>query len=107
MYYQGKIVTPASAESILNGITRRSIIQIAQDMGYEVLETEVSRFMLMSSDEVWMTGTAAEIAPVTSLDGRPIGDGKIGKVATEIHAKFHDIATGKDLKYEDWLDYVN
>ena len=107
MYLQGQIVTPASAESILNGITRRSIIQVARDMGYEVVETEVSRFMLMSSDEVWMTGTAAEIAPVTSVDGRPIGDGKVGKVATSIHAKFHDIVTGKDPKYEAWLDYVN
>ena len=107
MYLQGEIVTPASAESILNGITRRSIIQVAKDMGYKVVETEVSRFMLMSSDEVWMTGTAAEIAPVTSVDGRPIGDGKIGKVATSIHAKFHDIVTGKDPKYDAWLDYVN
>ena len=76
-------------------------------MGYDVCETEVSRFMLMSSDEVWMTGTAAEIAPVTSVDGKPIGDGKVGKVATSIHAKFHDIVTGKDPKYEAWLDYVN
>lgn len=107
MYLQGEIVTPASAESILNGITRRSIIQVARDMGYKVVETEVSRFMLMSSDEVWMTGTAAEIAPVTSVDGRPIGDGKIGEVATSIHAKFHDIVTGKDPKYDAWLDYVN
>ena len=63
--------------------------------------------MLLSSDEVWMTGTAAEIAPVTSVDGRMIGDGKIGEVATSIHKKFHEIVTGKDLKYEAWLDYVN
>lgn len=107
IYYHGRILTPATAESILDGITRRSIIQVARDMGYQVEETEISRFMLMSSDEVWMTGTAAEIAPVTSVDGRPIGNGKIGSVATSIHAKFHDIVTGKDLKYEDWLDYVN
>ena len=76
-------------------------------MGYEVIETEVSRSELISADEVWMTGTAAEIAPVTIIDGRQIGTGKIGEVATGIHAKFHDIVTGKDPKYESWLDYVN
>ena len=54
-----------------------------------------------------MTGTAAEIAPVISVDGRVIGDGKPGKVSAEIHAKFHEIVTGKDPKYDDWLDYVN
>lgn len=107
MYRQGKIITPSIAESILQGITRQSIIEVARDLGYEVEEVPVSRFMLMSSDEVWMTGTAAEIAPVTMVDGKPIGDGKPGKVAAEIHAKFHDIVTGKDPKYEAWLDYVN
>ena len=76
-------------------------------MGYEVIETEVSRSELISADEVWMTGTAAEIAPVTMIDGRQIGTGKIGEVSQGIHAKFHDIVTGKDPKYESWLDYVN
>ncbi len=54
-----------------------------------------------------MTGTAAEIGPVTMIDGRVIGDGKIGEVATKIHKKFVEIATGKDSKYDAWLDYVN
>ena len=107
IYRHGKILTPAVAECILEGITRGSIIQVARDMGYEVIETEVSRSELISADEVWMTGTAAEIAPVTIIDGRQIGTGKIGEVATGIHAKFHDIVTGKDPKYESWLDYVN
>ncbi len=107
LYIHGRILTPCPAESILDGITRRSIIQVARDMGYEVVETEVSRFMLNSAEEVWMTGTAAEIAPVTYIDGRPIGNGKVGSVATGIHAKFHDIVTGKVPEYEDWLDYVD
>lgn len=107
MYRHGKIITPQVAECILEGITRCSIIQVARDMGYEVEETDVSRFMLMSSEEVWMTGTAAEIAPVTCIDGKPVGDGKIGEVATKIHARFHDIVTGKDPKYESWLYYLN
>ncbi len=107
MYRHGEIITPSTAESILEGITRASIIQVARDMGYTVREIPVSRFMLTSSEEVWMTGTAAEIAPVTMIDGKPVGDGKVGEVASKIHAKFHDIATGKDPKYESWLYYVN
>ena len=107
MYRHGKIITPNTAESILEGITRNSIITVARDLGYTVEEIPVSRFMLSSSDEVWMTGTAAEIAPVVMLDGHPIGDGKIGEVANKIHSKFHDIVTGKDPKYESWLYYVN
>lgn len=107
LYRHGKILTPAVAECILEGITRASIIEVARDLGYEVLETEVSRSELISADEVWMTGTAAEIAPVTTIDGRQIGTGRIGEAATRIHAKFQEITTGKDPKYEAWLDYVN
>lgn len=107
MYRHGEIITPSTAESILEGITRDSIIKVARDMGYTVREIPVSRFMLSSSDEVWMTGTAAEIAPVTMLDGKPVGDGKVGEVASKLHAKFREIATGADPKYEHWLYYVN
>lgn len=107
LFKGGKIYTPAAGEGILEGITRASNIQIARDLGYEVIEGEVTRFMLTSADEVWLTGTAAEVAPVTSIDGRIIGNGKPGKVSEAIHNKFRDIATGKDAKYDAWLDYVN
>lgn len=107
VYKYGKILTPCAGECILEGITRKSIIQIAEDMGYEVDETEVTRTQLTAADEVWMTGTAAEVVPVVNIDGKTIGDGKPGKVAEKIHAKFHDIATGKAPEYDDWLDYVN
>ncbi|MBQ8179829.1 MAG: branched-chain amino acid transaminase [Candidatus Methanomethylophilaceae archaeon] len=106
-YRHGRIITPNVAECILEGITRCSIIEVARDMGYQVDETALTRFELISSDEVWMTGTAAEIAPVTTIDERQIGDGKIGPVAKAIHARFHDIVTGKVPEYEDWLDYLN
>ena len=72
-----------------------------------MIEKEISRSELISANEVWMTGTAAEIGPVTMIDGRVIGDGKIGKVATQIHQKFIEITTGRDPKYDGWLDYVN
>ncbi len=107
IYKNGKIYTPSVAECILEGITRASIIQVARDLGYEVVETDVTRTMLVTADEVWMTGTAAEIAPVIMVDGRVIGDGKVGKVTEELHEKFHDIAAGKSSEYEDWIDYVN
>ncbi len=107
MYKFGKIYTPDAGADILQGITRNSIIEVARDMGYEVIEGPVTRFQLTTADEVWMTGTAAEIAPVTSIDGRIVGDGKPGEVSAKIHAKFHEIVTGKDPKYDAWLDYVN
>ncbi len=107
IYRKGVIYTPAVSECILEGITRDSIIKVARDLGYTVIEKDITRSELISADEVWMTGTAAEIGPVTMIDGRVIGDGKVGKVSTEIHKKFVEIATGKDPKYDAWLDYVN
>lgn len=107
IFRKGTIYTPSVSECILEGITRESVIQIARDLGYEVVEKQLTRSELIAADEVWMTGTAAEISPVTMIDGRVIGDGKIGKVSTEIHRKFVEIATGKDPNYDGWLDYVN
>lgn len=107
IYRDGKIMTPLPSESILEGITRNSIIDVARDMGYTVEETTISRTQLITADEVWMTGTAAEVAPVTMVDGRIIGKGKVGETAKKIGKKFHEIVTGQDLKYEKWLDYVN
>ena len=106
-YKFGKIFTPAPSEGILQGVTRSSIITVAKDLGYEVVEAPVTRFQLTTADEIWMTGTAAEIAPVTSLDGRVVGNGKPGEISAKILAKFHDIVEGKDPKYDSWLDYVN
>ncbi|MGE0015756.1 MAG: aminotransferase class IV, partial [Candidatus Methanomethylophilaceae archaeon] len=106
-YKDGKIMTPQASECILEGITRGSVIQVARDMGYTVEETEISRTQLITADEVWMTGTAAEVASVTMIDGRLIGNGKVGEVTKKIGKKFHEIVTGKDLRYEEWLDYIN
>ena len=107
IYRHGKILTPKTSNSILEGITRDSIIQVARDMGYTVEETDITRTELYTADEVWMTGTAAEISPVTVIDNREIGDGKPGKVAMAIKERFMDIVTGKVPEYADWIDYVN
>ena len=106
IYRNGKIYTPSVSECILEGITRNSVIEIARDMGYEVIETQMTRTQLVTADEVWMTGTAAEVVAVTNIDGRTVGSGKIGKTTEKIHEKFHEVVTGKDLKYEHWLEYV-
>ncbi len=103
----GRILTPQVSECILEGITRGSIIQVARDMGYDVVETQITRTQLITADEVFMTGTAAEVVPVTCIDGRRIGNGKIGEASKAIHDRFHDIVTGKVPEYDNWLDHCN
>jgi len=103
----GKIYTPQTSECILDGITRNSVMEIARDMGYEVIESQITRTQLVTADEIWMTGTAAEVVPVTSVDGRTIGTGKIGKISETMQAKFSEAVTGKNPKYAKWLEYVN
>jgi len=106
IYKRGKLYTSTTADSILEGITRNSIIELARDLGYDVIESELSRIDMYTADEVFMTGTAAEVNIVTSIDRRLVGDGKPGKVGTELASKFADIVRGKDPKYEKWLDRV-
>ena len=103
----GKIYTPPASACILEGITRSSVMEVARDMGYDVSESQITRTQLVTADEIWMTGTAAEVVPVTSVDGRSIGSGNIGETTKKIHAKFHDIVAGNDPKYGHWLEYIN
>jgi branched-chain amino acid aminotransferase len=106
IFKRGKLYTPQVSDSILEGITRNSIMEIAADLGYEVIETEISRIDMLTADEVFMTGTAAEVTAATKVDDRPIGDGKPGKVGKQLAAKFADVVRGKDPKYEKWLDRI-
>ena len=103
----GKIYTPPTSECILDGITRNSVIDIARSIGYDVIEAQITRTQLVTADEVWMTGTAAEVVPVTSVDRRAVGSGKIGETSKKISERFHDITAGKVPKYEHWLEYIN
>ncbi|MCL2032301.1 MAG: branched-chain amino acid transaminase [Methanomassiliicoccaceae archaeon] len=104
---KGKIYTPLVSECILDGITRNSVIEIARDMGYDVTETQLTRTQVVTADEVWMTGTAAEFSPVTIIDGRAVGSGKIGEISKKLQGKFLEIVTGKDPAYDRWLEYVD
>lgn len=92
--------------SILEGITRDSIITIAQDEGVDVKEERFTRDEVYIADEAFFTGTAAEITPIRELDRRAIGDGKRGKITKKLQTIFFDIVKGKNNKYEKWLTYV-
>ncbi len=106
MVDEGVILTPPANAGILPGITRASVMQIAKDMGYEVVERNFTRSELYLADELFLTGTAAEVTPVREVDRRSVGDGTPGPVTRAIQAKLRGAVTGKDPKYGDWLDYV-
>ena len=102
----GRIVTPPQTASILDGISRRSIIQIARDLGFEVVERDVARAELTLADEVFMTGTGAELTPVREIDGHPIGGGEVGPITREVQRVFDDALCGRAERYREWLDVV-
>jgi branched-chain amino acid aminotransferase len=102
----GVIHTPAQADAILDGINRKSCIQIARDLGYEVVERNVARAELALADEVFLTGTACELTPMREIDDIPIGTGEPGPVTREIQELFEDAVQGRAPQYADWLDLV-
>jgi branched-chain amino acid aminotransferase len=102
----GKIITPPQTAGILDGITRRSVLQIAADLGYEVIERDLARAELIFAEEVFLSGTAAELVPVREIDDHPIGVGKAGPITREIQAVFNGAVRGRDPRYSDWLDIV-
>ena len=102
----GVINTPPQAAAILDGINRKSSIQIARDRGYEVVERNLVRAELALADEVFLTGTACELTPLREIDDLPIGEGVPGPVTREIQAAFDDALHGRSPQYADWLDLV-
>jgi branched-chain amino acid aminotransferase len=102
----GVIATPGFANDILGGINRLSAIRIAQDCGYEVSERDIARGELYHADEIFMTGTAAELTPIREVDDLPVGEGRPGPVTREIQAVFEDALHGRSDRYAEWLDVV-
>ena len=102
----GEIATPPITSSILVGITRDSVIQMARDMGMKIKEREISRIELYQADEVFFTGTAAEVTAIVEIDSRKIGIGKIGKITDKIRQAYADIVAGNNEKYLNWLTEV-
>lgn len=104
MVRDGILMTPPLASGPLGGITREAIMIMARDLGYEVEETDLSRTDLYTADEAFMTGTAAEVVPIRSVDDRMLGDA--GPVTKKIQEMFFAAVRGEVEKYSDWNEYI-
>lgn len=102
----GQLVTPSIASSALEGITRDAIIKIAKDLDIEVVERYITRSELIMSDEIFLSGTAAEITPIISMDSKKIGNGKSGDITKKIMQEYIDIVMNKNEDYSHWLTAV-
>jgi branched-chain amino acid aminotransferase len=103
----GIIHTPGLAHSALGGITRDSVMRLARDMGYEVRETSLPRELLYLADELFFTGTAAEVTPIRSVDRIVVGEGKRGPITEKLQKAFFGLFTGATVDKYGWLDKVD
>jgi branched-chain amino acid aminotransferase len=101
----GKLYTP-DLTSCLEGITRASVLELAADLGLEVIEKRITRDEAYCADEAFFTGTAAEITPIRELDGRRIGEGRRGPITSQLQKLFFDCVNGRVPAHENWLSYV-
>jgi branched-chain amino acid aminotransferase len=106
MLRDGAIVTPPQTAGILDGINRKSVIEIARDLGHTVIERDIARAELYLAEEVFMTGTAAELVPVVEIDDHAVVDGRPGPLTRELQKVFDDAIYGRAERYRDWLDPV-
>jgi branched-chain amino acid aminotransferase len=102
----GKIYTPHLADSALEGITRESAITIAEDLGYEIMERQIARTELYMAEEIFLTGTAAEIVPVVNIDGHEVGNGKEGPLTKNIREMYGKIVSSETKQYREWVTAV-
>jgi branched-chain amino acid aminotransferase len=103
---KGRIYTPPLSAGILEGITRDCIVTLAAENGIAVVERDIARAELYTADEVFMTGTAAEVTPIGTIDGISIGKGKAGPVTKQLQSSFARVVKGEDAKHMAWLDLV-
>ena len=102
----GKVFTNGESASILMGVTRKTVIQLCRDLGFEIKIGELTQEMVVNADEAFFTGTASEITPISSVDDSRIGDGKPGTITLQIKEKYLNIIHGKDNGYKHWLTLV-
>ncbi|MCE1244482.1 branched-chain amino acid transaminase [Oryzomicrobium sp.] len=98
----GKLYTP-DLTSCLEGITRATVIQLAEENALQVIEKRITRDEVYCADEAFFTGTAAEVTPIRELDGRQIGEGKRGPITAKLQAQFFDVVQGRSVKHAEWL----
>lgn len=101
-----EIITPPTSSSALKGITRDSIFSLVEDRNYESSIREINRSELYIADEIFLSGTAAEITPIIRVDERKIGNGKVGKITKELMADYTDVVMNRNEKYSTWLTPV-
>ena len=102
----GQLITPTLSSSALEGITRDAIIKIGRDLDIEVFEKDVTRSELSSAEEIFLTGTAAEVTPIISMDGKIIGNGKPGNLTKKMMDEYTDIVMNQNENYSHWLTEV-
>lgn len=105
MVRDGKLISPPNDNS-LESITQKTVIELAQDMGYDVIRRRITREELYVADEAFLTGTAAEITPVREIDARIIGNGARGPITEKLQQAYFDVVFGRNEKYEHYLTYV-
>ncbi|MBU5615891.1 branched-chain amino acid transaminase [Psychrobacter sp. TAE2020] len=103
----GELHTPDLAGGALDGITRRSIIQFANDLGIKVTERRITRDEFYLADEIFMTGTAAEVTPIREYDDRTIGNGGRGPLTEKLQTLYFDVVHGRNEQYMDWLSFID
>ena len=106
MVVDGEVVTPILDGTSLSGITRHSVLKIAEELGYTVREQLVPREMLYAADELFFTGTASEVTPIRSVDGLEVGNGRRGPVTERIQARYLEVANGEGPDPWGWLTYL-
>ncbi|MDH3192205.1 MAG: branched-chain amino acid transaminase [Nitrosopumilus sp.] len=103
---EGQLTTPPLSSSALEGITRDAVIKIAKDLDIDVVEREITRSELIISEEIFLTGTAAEITPIISMDSKKISNGKPGDITKKMMQEYTDIVMNKNIDYSYWLTEV-
>jgi branched-chain amino acid aminotransferase len=103
---KGVLHTPDLSCSILEGITRETVITLARELGMTVVEDRITRDQLWLADEVFFTGTAAEVTPVREVDNRTVGDGTVGPLTKKIQQRFFEVVRGSDTSHPEWLTKV-
>ena len=106
MIKDGEIITPPS-DNALASITQKTVIEMAQDLGYKVTRRRITREEVYVADEAFLTGTAAEITPIALVDAREIGSGSRGEITAIIQSGYFDIVFGRNKKYEHYLTYID
>jgi branched-chain amino acid aminotransferase len=102
----GQLVTPSLSSSALEGITRDAIIKIGKDLDVDVIERDITRSELIISEEIFLTGTAAEITPIIKMDSKKIGNGKPGDITKKMMQEYTEIVMNKNEDYSHWLTEV-